>query len=294
MNRKELFNSPALRRFVTPLLVCLMIGLIIGLISYNPSHGNLWEVIFYWERAMILGMVAHDSAWWAGVLFFKWPVGKGLRQNWKKCLLGGINTYLLFLWLFWEYLSFSQMPLLLGQVMGVSLITQVFLLQTNYYDHLASIQKFSKESKSSLPQKLIKLPQEAHPGDVRTPVITRKPAQQVEPDFLIRKENGIKEKIQVTNISCIHIKDHYCLVTYKREEQWQQWLVHEQLKNLELKFSDNLVRINRSTLVNPHMIRRIDGKKGKYLVTLQGTAEATFAITRSRQHLVEELMPLIS
>ncbi len=96
--------------------------------------------------------------------------------------------------------------------------------------------------------------------------------------FLLIEENGTTTPVPFDCISHIRVADHYCTIFYERDNSWRNWMIIERLKTFEKRYNGLLVRLNRSTLINPARIDKIqllqrkltmDGEPGNLLTISQ-------------------------
>ncbi len=75
--------------------------------------------------------------------------------------------------------------------------------------------------------------------------------------FFLVEEDGNTTTIPFDRISHIRVTDHYCTIFYKQNNNWKNWMIIERLKTFEKRYDGLLVRLNRSTLINPDHIDKV-------------------------------------
>jgi hypothetical protein len=261
-----------------PYAVCTFTAVIITLISKEDdiSFSVLLREIIY----LNIGVLAHQVAWQLSSSVFKWEFKPIIKGVWKQSLLGFFLTYLAIL-LFHDTKSFSPLfpVFLFFEVGAICIIVQAFLFVTKFYNTIYKLQynedyHFEKTSRQL--------------DQIRT-------KNEEKPDrFLMLKANERIEKINTKMVSHITVEDHYCTVVYKKDDTWEQWTLYEKLKNFEEEHSNDLIRINRSTLVNPIRVGKIEKAEGKYWVNMTDKNASRFPLSSSQKHLLEELIPIIT
>ena len=128
------------------------------------------------------------------------------------------------------------------------------------------------------------------------------PEQEVEPihpevinsdtdQFLLIEENGQTTPVPLDSVSHIRVTDHYCTIFYERENNWRNWMIIERLKTFEKRYNGLLVRLNRSTLINPDRIDKIqllqrkltmDGEPGNLLTISQTSLDQIKNIAKNK------------
>jgi hypothetical protein len=261
-----------------PYVVCTFTAVIITLINREDAitFSELLREIIH----LNIGVLAHEVAWLLSSSVFKWEFKPIIKGVWKQSLLGFFLTYLTILF-FNDTNSFNPLfpVFLFFEVGAICIIVQAFLFVTKFYNTIYKLQynedyHFEKTSRQL--------------DQIRT-------ENEEKPDrFLMLRDNERIEKINTKMVSHIIVEDHYCTVIYKKDETWEQWTLYEKLKNFEKEHPNDLIRINRSTLVNPIRVGKIEKTEGKYWVNMSDKEESRFPLSPSQKHLLEDLIPIIT
>ena len=255
--------------YLTPFVVCTAVAIIIfildGLEKFRWAH--LLKRIF----DLNIGVIAHEFVWFFGIYVLKWKMKPTIKGTWKFSLLGFLLTYIFVIVFSKPFVfEFFYLSKILAEVAAICLIVQVFLFQVGFYKR--TDQFHNKQNNSD-----------------EINVETNQNSS-----ILILKSNDKIEKIDINIVSHILVQDHYCTVYYQKENGWEQWTVYEKLKNYENQFKDFLIKINRSTLVNPNLVDKIEKSEGKYSIYMKGEPDRSINLSSSQKHLVENLIPVIS
>ncbi|MBU2647074.1 LytTR family transcriptional regulator [bacterium] len=265
-------TKQGLLQLVAPELVCTFIGVIIGVITYgdDPAVGPA-QNISQWVIYLNAGAVAHQLAWLLTLKVFRWETASTLKGIWKPTAMGVLITFLFILLLnIDDDLSLNSVLLMFSQIVAICIIVHVFLFQFKFYSFSNAL--FN-------PEKGV-LSDDNSPGNGKD-------------TLLLTVEERI-EKVDLKMISHIKVEDHYCTVVYLKDTEWRQWIVYEKLKTFEQQYPQRLLRINRSTLVNPEMVVKVEKTGGKHLITMKGTPTTPFPLTPSQKHLLDHLIPIIT
>jgi len=210
-----------------------------------------------WIFRINVGAFANIFAYFISIRVFKWDTENSFRGIWKQASIGCFFTFLAMFFTNKDVTTPTSILFLAISVIIITIIVYVFLFQFGFF---------------SRPLNTTSLP----------PV-----------DYLFLKDSERVEKIDIRQVSFIKVEDHYCTVVYQKEQEWQEWTVYEKLKNFEEKHQASLVRINRSTLVNPQWVEKIEKNKGKHLIHMKCKNSASFPLSSSQQHLLDHLIPVI-
>lgn len=258
---------------LTPIIICSIIGFFLGIITNGrfPQY-NVFETILFWVISLNPGVIAHEIAWLLGHNVFKWKMSPNVRGTWKQNSLGLLLTFVFVLIItYGEIENVASLFLQFFQVAAICIIIYVFLFQFKFY-HTVEELFYKKE----------KLHDE-------TLSIKEEPS-----DFLRLKNNERIEKINLNQISHIIVEDHYCTVVYYKDKEWQKCVLYEKLTNFEQKYPSYLLRINRSTLVNPKMVKKLKKIEGKYYISMKANPESPFPLSPSQKHHLDKLVPKIT
>lgn len=258
---------------LAPYIICAIVGIFIGIITNEkfPQY-SIVENILIWMINLIPGVMAHQMAFFWGYYVFEWKFSPTVRGTWKQNLLGIFLTFLLVLIVSPEEIKGAvSLFRLFFQVAGICIIIYLFLFLFKFY-HTA--EKIFSET-------------------LTTEDETKKNGEEPS-DFLKLESNEKIEKINLNLISHITVKDHYCTVVYYKDNEWRHSTLYGKLKNFEQKYAYYLLRINRSTLVNPKMVEKIEKIDGKYFLSMKADYEPPFPISSSQKHHLNKLVPEIS
>lgn len=269
ISQKMFANKSRHKKFVNlitnliPFAVCAIVAIIITVLNKNSNFIDF----LYRVLDLSCGVVAHEIAWALGLYVFKWKMAPTIKGTLRFSLLGYLFTLL------YAVLSSDSISLELIYLVKVSFrvavicfLVQVFLFQFGFYKKLHKQRNKSEE--------------ENHQYNVES--------------LLTLKSNEKIERISIAVVSHIYVQDHYCTIVYQKDNQWEQSTVYEKLKNYESQFDSHLIKINRSTLVNPEMVQKIEKKEGKFNISMKGSEDATFVLSNSLKHLVDDLVPVVS
>lgn len=106
--------------------------------------------------------------------------------------------------------------------------------------------------------------------------------------YLLIENNGESSTIPITDISHISVSDHYCSIYYLKDNQWTSWMIMERLKTFEERYQGFLLRINRSTLINPSRIKTVQFVQRKLI--MEGEAKTLLGISQSALDEVKSVM----
>jgi hypothetical protein len=106
--------------------------------------------------------------------------------------------------------------------------------------------------------------------------------------FLLIEDKGKSQTIPLLDVSHIRVTDHYCTIFYLQENRWQSWMIMERLKTFENRYQSYLVKINRSTLINPNRIDKIQLLQRK--LTMQGEPDYLLTISPSSLDIIKSVM----
>lgn len=257
-------------QMVAPELVSTLVGIIIGVIKYGDDPAmTMTQSVLEWVIFLNTGAVAHQISWLLTIKVFRWKTSSTLRGIWKPTL-GGVLLTFAFVYLLHidENPAAADVRQIFIQVVAVCVIVHIFLFQFNFYafsDRLFRPKENEECSSDPEPEK----------------------------DYLSLKIDDRIEKVELSCVSYIKVEDHYCTVIYRKESEWLQWTVYENLKTFEEQYAHRLIRINRSTLVNPDMVERVEKTAGKHLVTMKGDPGSSFSLSSSQKHILDSLIPVI-
>ena len=262
-----LFNAYLI---VAPFVVCTVVAVVIVIVGGLSSFS--WSNLLLRVAHLYTGVIAHDLAWLLGIVWFQWDMRPTIRGTWKFSVLGFVLTYILlaiFIRLFrMEMLSLIR---LLIEVATICFVVQVFLFQFGFYRYIYRLLKEHGLSETK-----------ASGWENR------------KEQLLTLRSNDRIEKVSIDTVSHISVRDHYCTVFFQKENRWEQRMVYEKLKNYESRFKNHLVKINRSTLVNPSMVGKIEKSAGKYWVFMKGELDSPISLSVSQKHLLDNLIPIVS
>lgn len=272
-----------LKRFLVhglgPELVCTLIGIIVGIITYREqvaAHRTLTSNLLEWIININAGAVAHQLAWFTVVQLFKiktWEESSTLKGIWKPTLLGVVLTFV-FVFLVNKGFSLPReaIVMMFFQVIAISLVVHVFLFQFKFYDMSNKLlrQEFGFDTNPT-----------ANGPTARTE------------DFLPLTINERIEKVNLDQVSHIKVEDHYCTVVYWQDGSWRQWTVYSKLAAFENDYPNRLVRINRSVLVNPNQVVKVAKNSGKHLITMKGEPATSYPLSSNQKHLLDRIIPVV-
>ena len=108
-------------------------------------------------------------------------------------------------------------------------------------------------------------------------------------NYISLKKSKDKILIPLANLSFIQIKEHLIRFCFKDGEQWKDIELFGSLPTYEKEHSDFLFKINRSTLINPNMVKKIEFQKGQCHLLMYGETEM-FVVSRGRIKEIKYLM----
>ncbi|MBT4090432.1 MAG: LytTR family transcriptional regulator [Deltaproteobacteria bacterium] len=242
---------------LVPLLVSTLIGGFIGFITnVDSSQDKLLLDMGVWIFRINVGAIGHVTAFLIGRWLFKWETDNSYGSVWKQASIGCFLTFLAMLFTNKDITKPISVLFLAVAVVGITIIVYVFLFQVGFFKRL---------------------------DDTLSPLT----------DFLTLKENDRIAKIAVQSVSLIKVEDHYCTVIYQQENEWKEWTLYGKLKSFEEKYKDSFLRINRSTLVNPQWVEKVEKIKGKYQIHMKQKDNQPFPLSPSQEHLFDQLIPKI-
>jgi hypothetical protein len=262
-----------------PEVVCTLVGVIIGIITYRDqvaASSTLTANLVDWIININAGAVAHQLSWLIVIKSFKtrtWEEPSTFRAIWKPTLLGMVLTFVFVFLLNKGYtLSRETIVMMFFQVVAICFIVHVFLFQFKFYD---------------ISNKLLGLEYgvAVNPGT----------AGQTEKneDFLPLTVNERIVKVNLDLVSHIKVEDHYCTVVYLQDSGWRQWTVYGKLTTFENDYPSRLIRINRSVLVNPNQVIKVEKSAGKHLITMKGEPAVPYPLSSNQKHLLDRIVPQI-
>ena len=255
---------------LAPFAICTIVAVIIVITKGldNFSWLELLRKVFH----LNIGVIAHELVWFVGPLLIKWDMQPTIRGTWKFSVSGFALTYILVVIfvapLDWEVFSLFK---LFVEVAAVCIVVQVFLFQFGFYHYVYRLEN-ENSTKETAPSAL---------KNQAAPLLTL-------------KSNDRIEKVNIHAVSHITVQDHYCTVFFQSDNEWEQRTVYERLRNYENRFQDYLVKVNRSTLVNPNMVRKIEKSNGKFVVLMKGEPELPISLSASQKHRLDNLIPIVS
>ena len=257
---------------IAPELICTLVGTIVGIIKYGDvSDASLLDCIVEWVIFLNAGAVAHQLAWLLALKGFKWETGPTFKGIWRQTAMGVLLTLIfVFLLNIKEMDNPESLFRMVLQVMAICVIVHIFMFQFGFYAFTYRL--FHPE----MAGKTVDVESE---GGL---------------DFIPLNYNERIEKVDLTCVSYIKVEDHYCTVLYQKDSDWLQWTVYEKLKTFEEQYSHRLIRVNRSTLVNPDMVEKVEKSGGKHMIFMKGDSQSSFPLSSTQKHLLERLIPVIS
>lgn len=78
-------------------------------------------------------------------------------------------------------------------------------------------------------------------------------------------------------------------IIYRADSGWREWGEYIPLAELEHQCM-NLLRINRSTLINPGKISPIEKSGRQFILRMKGDPDGAFRVSRSKNQLIKKLM----
>ncbi len=255
-----------------PLLVRIIIGFNIGMLTHaNLSHLKLLESVIDWTGSFLIIGFLHVGAWILGTKVLGWKIKPGFRGKLKFIILGFVFTYLFIL----DKNSLTYAPsqfkiLIFVKVLAVSVAVQLALYLLKVYDSIDNI-LFSRTQPS--------------PSSNQT-----REERQV---FFEFSESGKIKRVDVRLLMYVRVFDHVCVFYYLDGQQRKEWSESVSLTSIEKKYSTHLLRINRSTLVNPYYIDGILKQNGRRFVRIKGSDNERFSVSRTHQKKLERLTPEI-
>ncbi|NQU64833.1 MAG: LytTR family transcriptional regulator [SAR324 cluster bacterium] len=245
------------RYILVPLLMCTLIGGFIGIITnIDSSRDKLLTDIGVWVFRINVGAMCNITAFLAGQWVFKWETKNSFQGIWRQAAIGYFLTFLAMFFTNDDITDLISVLFLAVSVLIIAIIVYVFLFQVGFFKRL----------------------------DQSLSTVT---------DFLTLKENDRIEKIAVGSVSFIKVEDHYCTVVYQQENEWKEWTLHGKLKNFEEEYKNSFLRINRSTLVNPKWVEKVEKTKGKHVIYMKHKDKHPFPLSPSQEHLLDQLIPII-
>lgn len=122
------------------------------------------------------------------------------------------------------------------------------------------------------------------------PLASQSEIHKPDEEYMIMEEEGKSLTIHPDQVSHIKVTDHYCTIVYRADEVWKSCMLLDSLKSFEERYPGRFLSINRSTLINPHWIEKIQLHQRK--IIMEGDSETTFTISQSRvENLKEHLSP---
>ena len=114
------------------------------------------------------------------------------------------------------------------------------------------------------------------------------PKENQKEKYLLIEDKGKSQTIELKDVSHIRVTDHYCTIVYLQENQWKSWMIMERLKTFEVRYNRLLLKINRSTLINPERIDKIQLLQRK--LTMQGEPDFLLTISQSSLEAVKAIL----
>ncbi len=258
INPENLDRLKAATRYILmPLLMCTLIGGFIGfIINTNSSPDKLLFDISIWIFRINVGAICNITAFLSTRWLLKWETKSNFRSIWRQASIGCFLTFLAMLFTDKDVKEPLSVLFLLIVVLIITIIVYVFLFQVGFFKRL---------------------------DETLSPIT----------DYLTLKENDRIQKIALQSVSFIKVEDHYCTVVYQHENEWKEWTLYGKLKNFEEQYKDSFLRINRSTLINPKWVEKIEKTKGKYLIYMKYYDNSAFPLSPSQEHLVDQLVPVV-
>ncbi len=272
MDSHQISRKRLALHLIAPELVCTLVGVIIAVIKFGDDPDvSLLESSFEWVVFLNAGAVAHQLTWLLALKGFKWESSATFRGIWRQTAMGVLLTFVfVYLLNIDQNLGAEGVFRMFLQVVVICVIVHIFLFQFKFYaftQRLYNPENVEEATKSDLA---------------------------VEEDFIPLNYDERIEKVDLKWVSYIKVEDHYCTVLYQKGAEWLDWTVYEKLKTFEEQYSHRLIRVNRSTLVNPQMVEKVERAGGKHLITMKGDPDSSFPLSSSQKHLLEKLIPVIS
>jgi len=253
--------------------VVFAVGIGIGTISdvQNP-RGFGWASILFWIKEMAIGYVIHEVTFLVFMVFGWFPKRKTLKGLMPVFSTAFLGIYFCAL-LRWnpEHSGLEWALLLFTVCAAVCAVIQAFLMPTLVYDHL------------------IERSQQVRLG------MLRRGANRTQPNYvLLTEEDGTPLKVLVANISVISVSDHYLDFVFEHQGTFERHTVHGRLKDYEESMAGRLLKINRSTLINPKYIQEYKESEGKGIFLMKGSPEDPFGLSISRKTEILNLLGPLS
>ncbi len=276
---------------VTPILFSLLMGTILGIWARRPYPILEWNAL-YWAAETSVGVIIYLAVVMFGSQIMKREFKSRFTDHWPFTLTTLILVFLLNLAqpLVTIYLSadplatyqrtsmFITAPVgkaalfLLLQVAGSLIISEAILQTIGYWrvlERILSPHSLDFKNGSSVAE---------HQG-----------IGAIGNRFISIGDGPDSKTVAMGDISHIEVQNHFTTVTYKSGSGWKQWGAYTPLADFENQ-CPFLLRINRSTLIHPEHIAKLEKAGRQYQVQMNGAPDQLLLVSRSRNDLVRQLL----
>jgi len=274
-NFLKLSIEDRLKFFGILLFMCVGLGVLISFLKFSPEQ-NLAQSIVIWVLELFLGTLIYSGTWLVCWAVFKWKFRAEILKHLHFSFLS-VNLIFVAILLLTIYVPHDHPPpteayqttwfwvaiVLWVQVLCVCILVELFL----------SVSGFLK-----IVEKLF------NSDDVK-----EERMDEEEPLQNIITFEGDK-KIPSELISHITIENNFCTVVYLEDSDVKSSGTYTNLRYFENQCPDFFLRINRSTLINPTMVMKIEKVQRQYQITMKGDSTHSFLVSRSKSDMVISLM----